>query len=332
MPNETERLLRGTIIMPNDAAQIVEEVEVLEKTAPGGYWQEVLGEFLKPETVAGKAGSIILILLVAAAVYWLLMVGFARARRRLEQAAVAATGPARTRQHRAATAVSLIANIARWAIVLLTGIWVLGALGVDLLPVLTGVGFLGVAVAFGAQTLVRDFVSGLFLLLEGQYAVGDYVNLSGHFGLVEQIGLRVTVLRDLDNQLHHIPNGTITAVTVYEEPYVNYVAEVPLATPEDANKVRGALEELSAELRAEYPLHITGIEPPRVDRDQRGITLVRLPLTVFPTQDWIATEHLVARIQLLLAELEVQIPTGLKVRVYPDIRQLTGAAETEDLA
>ena len=300
-----------------------------ENIAPSGFWQEVLGEFLKPETVAGKAGSIILILLVATGVYWLLMAGFARARRRLEQSAAAATGPARTRQQRAATAVSLIANITRWVIVLLTGIWVLGALGVNLLPILTGIGFLGAAVAFGAQTLVHDLVSGLFLLLEGQYAVGDYVNLSGNFGLVEQIGLRVTVLRDLDNQLHHIPNGTITTVTVYEEPYVNYIAEVPLATPEDANKVCGALAELSTELQTEYPLHITGIEPVLMDRDRRGITLVRLPLTIFPTQDWIVTEHLVARIQLLLSDLQVQIPSGLKVRVYPDIRQLT-TTKTED--
>ena len=319
--------------MPNETEQLADKaVDAAEKIAPAGFWQEVLGEFLKPETVAGKAGSIILILLVATGVYLLLMAVFSRARRRLEQAAAAATGPVRTRQHRAATAVSLIANIARWVIVLLTGIWVLGALGVNLLPILTGVGFLGAAIAFGAQTLVRDLVSGLFLLLEGQYAVGDYVNLSGNFGLVEQIGLRVTVLRDLDNQLHHIPNGTITKVTVYEEPFVNYVAEVPLSSPQDAEQVRGALEELSAELQAEYPLHITGIEPVQVDKDQRGITLARLPLTVFPTQDWIATEHLVARIQLLLSELELQIPTGLKVRVYPDIRQLTGAADADEPA
>ena len=319
--------------MPNETKQLADKaVDAAEKITPAGFWQEVYAEFLTPETMVGKIGSIILILLVAAGIYWLLMAGFARARRRLEQSAASATGPARTRQQRAATAVSLIANIARWVIVLLTGIWILGALNVNLLPILTGIGFLGAAVAFGAQTLVRDLVSGLFLLLEGQYAVGDYVNLSGNFGLVEQIGLRVTVLRDLDNQLHHIPNGTITKVTVYEEPYVNYIAEVPLATPEDAEQVRGALEELSAELQTEYPLHITGIEPVQVDKDRRGITLARLPLTVFPTQDWIATEHLVARIQLLLSELELQIPTGLKVRVYPDIRQLTGAADADEPA
>ncbi len=319
--------------MPNEGEHIAEKaVEVAGEIAPGGFWQEVARELLKPGTLAGKLGSIILILAVVAVVYWLLKVALWRARRRLEKSAAAATGPVRARQQRAATIVSLVGNIIRWVIVLLAGIWILGALGVNLLPVLTGVGFLGAAVAFGAQTLVRDFVSGLFLLLEGQYAVGDYVNLSGNFGLVEQIGLRVTVLRDLDNQLHHIPNGTITKVTVYEEPYVNYVAEVALATPKDANKVRGAIEELSAELRAEYPLHITGIEPVHIDQDQRGITLVRLPLTIFPTQDWIATEHLVARIQLLLAELSIEVPTGLPVRVYPDIRQLTGAAETEEYA
>lgn len=319
--------------MPNETEQLADKaVDAAEKIAPAGYWQEVCRGLIRPETLIGTAGSIILIVLVAAGVYWLLMAVFARARRRLEQAAAAATGPARTRQQRAATAVSLIANITRWVIVLLTGIWILGALNVNLLPILTGIGFLGAAVAFGAQTLVRDLVSGLFLLLEGQYAVGDYVNLSGNFGLVEQIGLRVTVLRDLDNQLHHIPNGTIATVTVYEEPYVNYIAEVPLASPQDAEQVRGALEELSAELRAEYPLHITGIEPVQVDKDQRGITLARLPLTVFPTQDWIATEHLVARIQLLLSELEIQLPTGLNVRVYPDIRKLTGATDADEVS
>ena len=320
--------------MPNEGEQITDVSEkalaAVEKVAPQGFWHDLAAQVLKPETIAGRVGSIIVILAVAAVAYGLLMAAFARTRRRLERAAAAATGPVRDRQQRAITAVSLLANVVRWVVVLLTAIWVLGEMNIDLLPVLTGLGFLGAAVAFGSQSLVKDFVSGLFLLLEGQYAVGDYVNLSGKFGLVEKIGLRVTVLRDLDNQLHHIPNGTIGAVTVYEEPYVNYVLEVPLASPEDADKVRRGLEELGAELQAEYPLHVTEISPVQVHQEAEHLALARMPLAAFPTQEWIITEELLARVQLLLGELEVQVPTGLKVRTYPDIREITGSLADQE--
>jgi len=203
----------------------------------------------------------------------------------------------------------------------------MSVLGIPVVPLLTGVGFLGAAIAFGSQTLVKDLVSGLFLLLEGQYAEGDYVNLSGHFGRVEEIRFRTTILRDLDNQFHHIPNGSITAVTVYEEPYINYVLEIPLADAAEAERVRVGLDDLSAEMREKYPLHITEVGPAVVDRSRDYPNLVRLPVAVFPTQDWIATEELATRAQVMLDGMGIAVAEKLKMRVYPDISEVSAHIE-----
>ncbi len=114
----------------------------------------------------------------------------------------------------------------------------------------------------GRQSLIRDFISGLFIILEGQFAVGDYVSIGGVCGTVEELGLRVTVLRDFYGHRHYFPNGSIAIVKVYEEPYVQW--KVELQVPQE--KSEEAAAELMAvvdDLSMEFPDHITGWAPPR---------------------------------------------------------------------
>ena len=314
--------------MDEEAAQPATQVadtiaEAAKHVSSNLTWQAFVREIFNPETLAGKAASVLVIVIIAAAAYWIVLWMLSRARRRLYQTAETLTGLHERRMLRAATVLSIVGSGVKWLITLVALIWIMSVLGTDVVPLLAGVGFLGAAIAFGSQTLVKDLVSGLFLLLEGQYAEGDYVNLGGKFGRVEEIRFRTTVLRDLDNQFHHIPNGSIAAVTVYEEPYVNYVLEIPLADAAEAERVRAGLGDLSAEMKEKYPLHITEMGRAVVDRSQDYPNLVRLPVAVFPTQDWIATEELATRAQIMLDEMDIAVAEKLKMRVYADISDVS---------
>ncbi len=306
------------------APQVADTItEAAKHVSSNPTWQAFVYEIFNPETLAGKAASVLVIVLIAAAAYWMVLWMLGRTRRRLYHTAETLTGLHERRMLRAATVLSIVGSGVKWVIALVALIWIMSALGTDVVPLLAGVGFLGAAIAFGSQTLVKDLVSGLFLLLEGQYAEGDYVNLGGKFGRVEEIRFRTTVLRDLDNQFHHIPNGSITAVTVYEEPYINYVLEIPLADAAEAERLRVGLDDLSAEMREKYPLHITEMGPAVVDQSRDYPNLVRLPVAVFPTQDWIATEELATRAQIMLDEMDIAVAEKLKMRVYADISEVS---------
>ncbi len=283
--------------------------EAVGQVSSSPFWQELTKEILAPETLAGKAASVLVIVLIAAAAYWMVLWMLGRTRRRLYHSAETLTGLHERRVLRAATVLSIVGSGVKWLITLVALIWIMSVLGIDVVPL--------------PQTLVKDLVSGLFLLLEGQYAEGDYVNLSGKFGRVEEIRFRTTVLRDLDNQFHHIPNGSITAVTVYEEPYINYVLEIPLADAAEAERVQAGLADLSAEMEEKYPLHITEMGPAVVDQSRDYPNLVRLPVAVFPTQDWIATEELATRAQIMLDQMDIAVAEKLKMRVYADISEVS---------
>lgn len=107
------------------------------------------------------------------------------------------------------TLISMFATVLRVLVWLVAGFTILRRLGIDLTPLLAGASVLGVALGFGAQSIIKDFLSGLFIILENQYRVGDVVDIDGAAGTVEQITIRSTVVRDADGSVHYIPNGNI---------------------------------------------------------------------------------------------------------------------------
>ncbi len=170
--------------------------------------------------------------------FYRLVSGLAPGRKRMKRLVAVVT-----RSRRASNSISHSAgplrNTARYTIIVLTVILLLDrVLGVNVVPILTGAGIIGIAVAFGSQSLVRT-LSGVFQLLEGQYAVGDYVQIGTAFGKVEHIGLRITRLRDLQDKLYFIPNGTITMVTTYDDPSLNYVLQAPFSARETRRSAGG---------------------------------------------------------------------------------------------
>jgi small conductance mechanosensitive channel len=169
---------------------------------------------------------------------------------------------------RARTISKLVQNALTIAVSSLGVLMVLRELNVDIMPILTGAGILGLAVGFGAQTLVKDLISGLFLTLENQVRVGDVVRIAGTGGFVEAINLRTVVLRDVDGAVHIFPNGSIDRLTNLTKDYSYAVVDVGVAYKEDVDRVfdvlRGAGSDLAADPRFAgavlEPLEVLGVE------------------------------------------------------------------------
>jgi small-conductance mechanosensitive channel len=148
------------------------------------------------------------------------------------------------------TLVPLIHSMSQYVLYFGSAVMMLGVLGVDTTPLLAGAGILGLAVGLGAQNLVTDVVSGFFILFENQFLVGDYVNINEAAGTVEEVGMRVTKIRDIHGKLHIIPNGQIKGVITYSKGYVNAVVDVKMPSGSDLESLFRAMKEAGRRLRA----------------------------------------------------------------------------------
>jgi moderate conductance mechanosensitive channel len=154
-------------------------------------------------------------------------------------------------------------DIARIAVLLAAGIALLGQLGVSIQPFVAGAGLIGAAIALGSQTIVRDFVSGFFILLEGHFVIGDDVQVgSGLSGVVEKMSLRVTILRDAEGAVHIVPNGTIGTVTNRSYHWSSAVLDIGVDIAADAEQVRSALQQAATSVENEVLLDRPSVEGP----------------------------------------------------------------------
>jgi small conductance mechanosensitive channel len=165
------------------------------------------------------------------------------------------------RAKRARTLGSLISNVSTVSISGIAVLMILQQFGVDITPVLTGAGIAGLAVGFGAQTLVRDVISGFFMILEDQVRVGDSAAINGTGGLVEQINLRTIVLRDEEGTVHVFPNGSITTLANKSKDFSFYVMTLPIPYHEDVDRVTAILREVGTELQRDPYFGVFILDP-----------------------------------------------------------------------
>jgi len=142
----------------------------------------------------------------------------------------------------------LLRSITTFSIVTLALLIILGQLGVNMAPLLASAGVIGVALGFGAQTLVKDFLSGIFLVLEDQFGVGDVVDLGPATGTVEEVTLRVTRIRDLSGVVWYVRNGEILRVANRSQGWTLAIVDVPIAYNEDLDRVRRIVEEVGTQM------------------------------------------------------------------------------------
>jgi small conductance mechanosensitive channel len=208
------------------------------------------------------------IAIVLAAGFVLLLVARLAVRRMQRRLEAAEGATQELSLQRAATLTQAITYVVRVVVWTLTILVLLGEFDINLGPLIAGAGIIGVALGFGAQSLVRDFLSGFFILLEDQFGVGDIIEASvgGQqvTGKVEKLNLRTTDVRSFDGTRHTIPNGNILMVGNRSRGWARVIVDVSVAYTEDVDRVRGVLEELFAELREEPDLQGSLFSGPEV--------------------------------------------------------------------
>lgn len=189
--------------------------------------------------------------------------------------------------------------------------WALEEAGMDIAPILAGAGIVGLAVGFGAQNLVRDVISGLFILLENQVRVNDVAIINGTGGLVEEINLRTMVLRSQDGAVHVFPNGTITTLSNLTREFSFYVFETGIAYKEDTDRVIALLREVGEQMQQEEAYRDFILEPLEVlgvDRFADSAVMIRSRIKTQPGRQWTVGREMNRRIKLRFDEAGIEIP------------------------
>lgn len=172
---------------------------------------------------------------------------------------------AERRRQRAETMGSVLRSLASVMVLGTAALMILARLGVELAPLLTSVGIIGVAVGFGAQELVKDFIAGMFMLLEDQYGVGDVIDTGNAVGTVEAVTLRITRLRDADGKVWYVRNGTILRVGNESQGWSRAVVDVPVAYDADVSLIHDLLKDVAAKLWEDTEFRDTVIvEEPKI--------------------------------------------------------------------
>ncbi len=264
----------------------------------GAFFSGVRDAIISPETIAKVivAGFVVALGII---VYRTLIYGVPRvlrwrSRRReepLDEESVA-------RIKRRDTAITLMRTALRYVILIVVVLLTVSIFLKDPIPAATGATVLAAILGFGAQSLLRDVIAGLSIVFEGQYAVGDFIEVSppqGVTGIVEELGLRMTKIRSLSGEVSFIPNGAILGITNHVSGRQRFNVEVQLSDAEAAEKVLKSLDE-AAELY---------LNPPRLaerNETENGRVRLRIVAGVLPSMSWLVEEHLVERIKAAAGE------------------------------
>ena len=214
------------------------------------------------------------------------------------------------RAKRARTLGSVLTRITTAVVVLIAVLMILREFHVDISPALTGAGIIGVALGFGAQTLVRDYIAGFFLLLENQVRVGDVAAINGVGGLVEEISLRTIVLRDEEGTVHVFPNGAIATLANRSMHFSYYVVNQPLAYGEDTDAATALLQEIAAALQEEdayKPFILEPLEVIGVDAFEEHAVRVKVRIKTAPLKQWLVGRELRRRILKALEDHGIEM-------------------------
>jgi small conductance mechanosensitive channel len=212
------------------------------------------------------------------------------------------------------------------AIVLFVAVFmILSEVGVDIAPLIAGAGVVGIAIGFGAQSLIQDYLNGLFIVIEDQYNKGDVAKIAGIAGLVESVSLRRTVLRDLDGIVHSIPNGQITTTSNYTRDWARVNLNISVGYGEDLDRVMAVIDRVGRELAEDEYYGKLIKTPPKSLRVNKfgdsGIDIKILGETK-PIKQWEVTGELRRRLKRAFDEEGIEIP-------WPHVKLYFGAGEPE---
>jgi len=188
---------------------------------------------------------------------------------------------------------------------------ILSELGIAVAPILGAAGVIGLAVGFGAQSLVKDYFAGFFILLENQIRQGDVVAIADKSGLVEEVTLRYVRLRDYDGNVHIVSNGLITTVTNMSRGFAQSVADVGVAYREDTDEAIGVMREVGAEMRADPlfgPKILDDLDVAGVDKWADSAVILRCRFKVRPLEQWNVRREFLRRLKKAFDARGIEIP------------------------
>ena len=212
---------------------------------------------------------------------------------------------------RAETLGRVIRYLAAVVVSLVAGMLVLSELGISVAPILGAAGVVGLAVGFGAQSLVKDYFTGFFLLVEDQIRQGDVVKLGEHAGLVEQVTLRYVQLRDYDGHVHYVPNGTITSVVNMGRDHAQAVVDVGISYDADVDAAMALMRDVGASMRLDpqQGTRILGdLEIAGVERWADSAVVIRARFKVAPLEQWNVRREMLRRLKQAFDRAGVEIP------------------------
>jgi small-conductance mechanosensitive channel len=257
--------------------------------------------------------------------------GFGRAKEDGESTLTVSASSAR-REQRAKAMGSLLRSIITGVIFAMVVIMALSELGLDVAPLIASAGIVGVALGFGAQSLVKDFLSGIFMIFEDQYGVGDVIDAGEASGVVEAVSLRVTRLRDVNGTVWYVRNGEILRVGNMSQNWARTVLDIPVAYGEDLHRVRQVLQDVAHDLWEDEDFQGKIIEEPEVwgvERLDPDSVAVRVTLKTAPLEQWAVARTMRERIKARFDHEGIEIPLPQRVVWH---RENTPAADPQQPA
>jgi small conductance mechanosensitive channel len=215
--------------------------------------------------------------------------------------------------------VRVVRYVANVVVILVAGMLILSEIGVSIAPILGAAGVVGLAVGFGAQSLIKDYFTGFFLLAENQIRVGDVVEVAGKSGLVEELTLRYVRLRDYDGTVYFISNSLITTVSNMSRGFAYAVIDASVAYREDIDEAINIMRRVGAELRQDPtfgPRILGDLEMAGVDKWADSAVIVRCRMMVVPLAQWDVKREFLRRLKKAFDAEKIEIPYP-HLTVYP---------------
>ena len=271
----------------------------------------VLAYFRELDTEAQAAAITALRVVLILALAWILQAAANRLIR-IFRRYMQAKAPSADEQARIETLARVFRNSGAIVIVIVAGTLILGELGISIAPILATAGVAGVAIGFGAQSLIKDYFNGFFLLLDDQVREGDVVEVAGKAGLVEEVMLRYVRLRDFEGHVHFVPNGEIKVVTNRTRGYAHAVIEVGIAYEADIDKALAVMREVGQALRSDpaWAAKLAAeIEVLGVERLADSAVILRGRIRVAPPiEQWSVRREFLKRLKNAYDERGIEIP------------------------
>jgi small-conductance mechanosensitive channel len=273
--------------------------------------KQLLAYFRELDAEAQRAAITALRVVLILAIAWILQAVVNRLIR-IFRRYMHAKAPSLDEQARIQTLARVFRNSAAIVIVIVAGTLVLGELGISIAPILATAGVAGVAIGFGAQSLIKDYFTGVFLLLEDQIRQGDVVEVAGKSGLVEEITLRYVRLRDFEGHVHYIPNGEIKVVTNRTRGFAQAAIEVGVDYSTDIDQALAVMREVGSAMRADPKWQAKLADEPEiigVERLDNSAVMLRCRMKVVPAiEQWNVKREYLKRLKSAFEQRGIQIP------------------------